>query len=176
MIYNLESAHVVLFWKLTGFSTPILCLTSFLTRSVLCSFTWLLSKSSAESCFWDASITRHNAPGRITSIVQNGRDQLQQLCRTCTWCNLWITSTYNSVNFGSYLRCLCIISSSMFADFFLNLPKSLIRLFCTAWTHNWGKLSCIIWMSHSHPITFMPFLWGKMIYDLKHRKTRNSYI
>lgn len=73
-----ESAQVVLLWRSTGFSLPLLCL----TRSALSSLTRCPSKKKkrpgayflryrAKSCFWDAS-------GGISRIPLNGRDQLWQ--------------------------------------------------------------------------------------------------
>lgn len=64
-----ESAQVVFFWKLTGFSMPFLRLTSCLTRSVLCSLMWLTSKiHRAERRFWDAFETRCSTPGGVTAL------------------------------------------------------------------------------------------------------------
>lgn len=67
--YDPQSAQNVLFWKLAGFSVVFLSLPFHLMQSVLCSLTWLPSKtllvgilqqrSTSERCFWDVCAMAH---------------------------------------------------------------------------------------------------------------------
>lgn len=76
VIYDRESAHRVLFWKLFGFSVPFMRLTACRTRSVE------LDADSLKSRLGMFSPRSRVKVRFITSIVQNGRHQPWGPCRS----------------------------------------------------------------------------------------------